>query len=191
MCIRDRLRVSQLGQASASWWSIHELKIYANSSDTPVTQLPQTDWNIDNLPDLYTAVQNSNQHIIVKPGLYSITSLPERHFIVSGNNNEIDLTDVTIDFPVDQTSEPHFLFTGSDNILRNGTLENTYPVGQQTVIDYVSYNQDRDGLANGAGVHMKIEGDGNSIFGTKMIIKGSFPYGYGSYFGIGSNNVFG
>ena len=186
-----QLRVSQLGQASASWWSIHELKIYANSSDTPVTQLPQADWNIDNLPDLYTAVQNSNQHIIVKPGLYSISSLPERHFIVSGNNNEIDLTDVTIDFPVDQTSEPHFLFTGSDNIFRNGTLENTYPGGQQTVIDYVSYNQDRDGLANGAGVHMKIEGDGNSIFGTKMIIKGSFPYGYGSYFGIGSNNVFG
>ena len=186
-----QLRVSQLGQASGSWWSIHELKIYANSSDTLIPQQPQADWNIDNLPDLYIAVQNSNQHIIVKPGLYSITSLPERHFIVSGNNNEIDLTDVTIDFPVDQTSEPHFLFTGSDNIFRNGTLENTYPGGQQTVIDYVSYNQDRDGLANGAGVHMKIEGDGNSIYGTKMIIKGSFPYGYGSYFGIGSNNVFG
>ena len=70
------------------------------------------DWTVSSLSELYEAVQLSDQDIVLKAGSYSITDLPKnnRYFIISGDNNSIDLTDVYIDFPVDQTSEPHFTF---------------------------------------------------------------------------------
>ena len=40
-------------------------------------------------------------------------------------------------------------------------------------------------------MHMVLSGNDNTLLNTKMIVRGSFPYGYGSLFGIGSSNTFG
>jgi len=144
---------------------------------------------------LRDAVRRNNQDIVMKPGNYSITELPannDRYFHVSGNNNTIDLTGVHLDFPVHiDTPEAHFHFSGRGNTLIGGTIENTYNSGLSEVIDYVSYNVERDFLANGGKPHLVIAGNDTTIIDTKMIVRGSFPYGYGSYFGIGGRNSFG
>ena len=114
----------------------------------------------------------------------------DRRSVVNGDNNVIDLTGVHIDIPVNETSEEHFLFLGSGNTLRNGTIENTYPNGEVEITDFVSYNEDRDNLAVGNDVHIRLTGSDNSVIGTRLIVRGSFPFGYGSYFGIGRNQVF-
>ncbi len=165
---------------------------------SPTTPAPQPeddkpDANVFNLTDLRDAMQRDNQTVVVQSGDYSITELAsnERFFDVSGDNNTIDLTDVRIVIPVDQTSVAHFTFSGSGNTLLNGSIENVYPNGQTNITNYVSYNADRQDLANGNDVHIKIPGNNNSIVGTKMTVRGSFPFGYASYFGIGRLNVFG
>ena len=159
--------------------------------DTPVTNNPNA--NVFSLGGLREAVRSgNNQTIIMQPGNYNITELSrnDRTFVINGNNNVIDLTGVHIDIPVNATEEEHFLFLGSGNTLRNGTIENTYPNGEVEITDFVSYNEDRDNLANGNDVHIRLTGSDNSVIGTKIIVRGSFPFGYGSYFGIGRNHVF-
>ena len=145
------------------------------------------------LSDLRDAVRGSNQTIVMRPGTYNIESLAadQRSFEITGNNNTIDMTDVRIEFPVNATSRSHFDITGTGNTFIGGTLVNTYPSGVEVITDYVSYNQDRENLANGADMHFRIEGDNTTVIGTKMIVRGSFPFGYGSTFGIGAGNSFG
>jgi len=148
---------------------------------------------VSSLSELQAAVQNSNQEIQLEPGSYNIEVLPSnsRYFHCSGSNNTIDLTGAYIEFPVDATSDQHFLITGSDNILRGGVFENTYSSGITEVTNYVAYNNDRNNLANGSDPHIVIQGDSNTVIGVKMTIRGSFPYGYGSMYGINGNNQFG
>lgn len=187
------IQIAQTGSSSESWWSIHDLSVSLETEITTDIPTQASDWTVDSLSGLRDAVQLNNQTIKLRAGNYSISSIPEadRSFVVSGDNNIIDLTDVHIDFPVDETSEPHFIFLGAGNTLKNGTLENSYPNGEEKITDFVSYNLDRNNLANGADVHMKITGDNNTVIGTKMTVRGSFPFGYGSLFGIGSTNSFG
>lgn len=152
------------------------------------------DWTISSLAELRAAVQLSDQDIVLKPGDYSIADLPddERHFLVSGDNNMIDLTCSRIEFPVHLGARvAHFRFEGAGNTLKGGLIENTYESGLTEVTDYVSYNLDRDNLAKGGKPHMVIAGNDTTILGTKMRVRGSFPFGYGSYFGIGGNNTYG
>lgn len=148
---------------------------------------------VGSLAELRVAVQNSDQNIVLTPGDYNITDLPSnsRSFPCSGSNNTIILTGVYIDFPVDASSDGHFLITGDGNTITGGVLENTYASGIEEITDYVAYNNDRDNLANGADPHFTFRGNGNTLKGTKMTVRGSFPYGYGSIYGIGSSNVFG
>jgi len=150
---------------------------------------------VNSLAELRSAVRNNNQNIVLKPGTYNITDLPDdddRYFLISGNNNTIDLTNVTIYFPVEiRTPEAHFYFSGRGNTILGGTIENTYRNGLTEVTDFVSYNADRNNFANGGKPQMVIAGDDTSIIGTQMIVRGSFPYGYGSYFGINHINSFG
>ncbi len=151
-------------------------------------------WTIASLVELRAAVQLSDQNIVLKPGDYSIADLPQndRHFLVSGDNNMIDLTCSRIEFPVHLGAQvAHFRFEGAGNTLKGGSIENTYESGLLKVTDYVSYNLDRDNLAKGGKPHMVIAGNDTTILGTKMTVRGSFPYGYGSFFGIGGNNTYG
>jgi parallel beta-helix repeat protein len=153
----------------------------------------QTTVNVSTLAELRMAVQKSDQHIIMKPGKYNITVLPDtsRYFPCSGNNNIIEMTGVYIDFPVGSSREGHFQISGNNNTLRGGEFENTYKSGLKQVTDFVAYNKDRDNLAYGCDPHIALTGNGNTVVGIKMTVRGSFPYGYGSYFGIGRGNVYG
>jgi len=103
----------------------------------------------------------------MKPGTYNITDLADdddRYFLVSGDNNTIDLTGVTIHFPVEiRTPEAHFYFSGRGNTLIGGTIENTYVNGATQITDFVSYNADRRFFGNGGKPQMVIAGNDTSM----------------------------
>jgi len=88
--------------------------------------------------------------------------------------------------------EKKFTIDGSNNTLLGGTFEDTYTTGLTTVTDFVAYNDD-DRLASGlrGAAVMSIYGEDNTLDGIKMTVRGSFPYGYGSLFGINQVNSFG
>ena len=150
---------------------------------------------VSTLSDLRTAVEKSDQYIVLKPGNYNITELPagSRNFPCSGSNNTIVLSGVYINFPIIESDGTHFNFTGSGNILRGGTFEDTYYNGMLEVTDFGSYNQNRTTLAKGqkGGGNIRVSGNGNTIVGIKMTSRGSYPYGYGNTYGIGKDNVAG
>lgn len=150
---------------------------------------------VNSLAELKSAVLLSNQNIVLTPGNYTIESLPnnDRFFECSGSNNIITLTGVYIDFPVGSSKAQHFLITGDNNTIIGGEFENTYNNNLTEITDFVAYNNNRSSLANGADPHIKITGDADNttINGTKITVRGSFPYGYGSLFGIGSGNTYG
>jgi len=162
--------------------------------DTCASAEDTIDWNIESLEQLREAVKLSDQDIVMKPGDYSITELPddETYFLVTGDDNTIDLTCVHLDIPVELGAKvAHFRIEGTGNTLIGGTIENTYRSGVTEITDYVSYNRDRQNLAKGGRPHLVIAGDNTTILGTTMIVRGSFPFGYGSFFGIGRNSTYG
>ena len=150
---------------------------------------------VSTLSELRDAVKESNKIIKMKPGNYNITSLPDslRCFLCSGSNNTIVLSGVYINFPVGTFNESHFNFTGSNNILKGGTFEDTYQNGMVKVTNFGSYNQNRLTMAKGlkGGPNIRVSGNGNTILGIKLTTRGSFPYGYGNMYGIGKDNVTG
>jgi hypothetical protein len=154
-----------------------------------------TEVNVSNLYELRAAVQKSNQLIVMKPDSYTITELPDtiRTFPCSGSGNFIDLSGVYINFPVGTCKTAHFSFTGSNNTLKGGTFEDTYQNGMVEVTDFGSYNQNRKTLAKGlkGGANIVLSGNDNTIMGMKLTARGSFPYGYGSMYGIGRGNATG
>jgi hypothetical protein len=163
-----------------------------NATSELVT-LSHVETSVSSLTGLRAAVQQSYQTITMAPGNYNIETLSSdlRYFPCSGSHNTIILTGVYIEFPVDATSVEHFLISGDSNTLVGGIFENTYDNGMTTVTDFEAYNEDRDKLSNGARPHIAIKGSGNTVYGTKMTVRGSFPYGYGSLFGIGGLNTYG
>lgn len=199
---RVRLQVT----VSSSEPSIYEFEVYytgpAGTTPEPTaTPSPAPTPGGTNSPTVFTlaelraAIQESNQDIVMKAGNYEITELSSsnRNFPCSGSNNSIDLTGVYIEVPVGSTARATYItVSGNNNTITGGTFEDTYTNGMTEVTDFVSYNNDPDlsyGL-KGAAV-MTITGDNNSVIGTKLTVRGSFPYGYGSMYGIGSDNVFG
>lgn len=150
---------------------------------------------LSSLAELRVAVQQSNQEIVMAPGNYNLEDLPSdsMNITCSGSNNIINLTGVYVDVPVGCVRTSYILVTGNNNTIIGGEFEDTYRNGITEVTDFSAYNQDRTNLAiglKGAAV-MKIVGDDNLIDGIKLTVRGSFPYGYGSIYGIGANNVFG
>jgi len=151
--------------------------------------------NVSTLPELREAVQKSNQTIIMKPGRYTLTDLPSRSRSLpcSGSNNTIELSGVYVNVPVGTTSRSYITISGNSNTLWGGTFEDTYKNGLREVTDFSSYNKNRSTLAKGlrGSAVFGITGDNNRVVGTKLTVRGSFPYGYGSIYGIGSDNVYG
>ena len=149
--------------------------------------------NVSSLFQLQEAVKKSNQIITMKSGNYSITELPEeaRSFVCSGSNNIIKLSGVYINFPVGTCKDAHFNITGFNNKLSGGVFEDTYQNGMTQVTDFGSYNQNRTTLAKGlkGGANIRVSGNKNTIEGIKLIVRGSFPYGYGNMYGIGNGNA--
>ncbi|XMO85381.1 hypothetical protein AAFN75_11335 [Algibacter sp. AS12] len=160
-----------------------------------INQMKQLEIQVSNLAELQDAVKSSNQIIVMKPGDYIITELPEdeRSIVCSGSNNTINLSGVYINFPVGTCKDAHFNFTGSNNTLSGGVFEDTYQNGMTEVTDFGSYNQNRKTLAKGlkGGANIRVSGNGNTIEGIKLTVRGSFPYGYGNMYGIGRGNATG
>jgi len=151
--------------------------------------------SVSSLAELRQSVTKNNQEIVMQPGHYSITQLPEeqRTIVCSGSNNSISLYGVYISFPVGTCNDSHFKITGSNNQFQGGTFEDTYQNGMEEVTDFGSYNQNRKTLAKGlkGKACMEVSGNNNTVMGIKMIVRGSFPYGYGNMYGIGRNNATG
>ena len=185
------IQIRQTGSTNRYWWSIHDLSVSLKENiNTP------SNWTVDSLTDLRDAIESSNQEIVMKPGNYNITDLPSnsRNLLFSGSNNTIDLTGVYVDVPVGATTQDSYIVVdGSNNTIIGGTFEDTYASGLVNVTDFERYNQDRNTLAYGlrGDAVMSIYGDDNTVDGIKLTIRGSFPYGYGSLFGIGAGSTFG
>lgn len=151
--------------------------------------------NVSTLSELRQAVQKSDQTIVMKPGRYKLTDLADgsRSIPCSGSNNTIDLSGVYVNARVGATRRSYITISGNNNTFKGGTFEDTYQSSLKKITDFSSYNQKRSTLARGlrGGAVMSIAGDNNRVLGTKLTVRGSFPYGYGSIYGIGSDNVFG
>ena len=155
----------------------------------------QTAVKVATLTELREAVQKSDQTIVMKPGRHTLTDLPDgsRDFPCSGSNNTIDLSGVYVTVPVGTTRRSYITISGHNNVFRGGTFEDTYQSGVNEVTDFSAYNQNRSTLAKGlrGSAVLRITGNDNTVVGTTLTIRGSFPYGYGSIYGIGRDNVFG
>ncbi|MCG9792834.1 carbohydrate-binding protein [Flavobacterium algicola] len=150
---------------------------------------------VNNLSDFRTAVLNSNQQITLTAGIYHLEDLPTTSRVINcaGSNNTINLTGVRIKSLVGSIREVYFIISGNNNQVINGAIEDYYQSGLEVVTDFSAYNHDRSNLAYGlrGDPVMSITGNSNVVSGLEMIVKGSFPYGYGSQYGIGSTNTFG
>jgi hypothetical protein len=155
----------------------------------------QTAVKVATLTELREAVQKSDQTIVMKPGRHTLTDLPDgsRDFPCSGSNNTIDLSGVYVTVPVGTTRRSYITISGHNNVFRGGTFEDTYQSGVNEVTDFSAYNQNRSTLAKGlrGSAVLRITGNDNTVVGTTLTIRGSFPYGYGSIYGMGRDNVFG
>lgn len=155
------------------------------------------DATVFTLADLREAITRSNSTIVMEAGNYNLTDLPSnaRNLLFDGSNNTVDLVDVYIEVPVGSTDDRDSYITiqGSNNTILGGTVEDTYSTGLEEVTDFVAYNDDDSRLASGlrGAAVMSIYGEDNTLDGINMTVRGSRPYGYGSLFGIGSNNSFG
>lgn len=150
--------------------------------------------NVNSLEGLRTAVQGSDQEIIMQAGNYNLEDLNVRirEITCSGSNNTINLTGVYVAVPVGSISETYFVISGNNNTVIGGEFEDVYRSGITEIIDFSAYNQDRNNLANGLGdANVEVSGTDNLIDGLKLTVRGSFPYGYGSMYGINGTNIFG
>jgi len=184
------VKIVQTGLSDDKWWSVYELNVSLENEETANKSA-----NVNSLAELRDAIVNSNQNIVMKAGNYDFSDLAsdQRQLLFSGSNNTIDLQDVYIKVPVGSTERSAYLvMDGSNNIIVGGEFEDLYSSGLTQVTDFVTYNEDSD-LAYGlkGDAVLSITGNNNLIDGLKLTIRGSFPYGYGSLFGIGSSNSFG
>jgi hypothetical protein len=141
--------------------------------------------NVSSVAELRSAMEDSNQHIIMKPGEYEMGT---QTFKLSGNNNIVELTYAYFFWVVGEVGSGRMSITGDGNTIRNGEFEDLYYNGMTEVSDFTAYNQDRRQLANGGGSNISITGDNNRLEGFKMTVRGSYPYGYGAMFGIGRDH---
>jgi hypothetical protein len=151
---------------------------------------------VSSLTELIAAVKLSDQEIVMTPGDYNFKDdldSDSRYIECSGSNNTITLTGVYIEVPVGCVDSVYFVVSGDNNSIIGGEIEDVYESGITEVTDFSAYNQDRTYLAHGLGGDpvMKVSGDDNTVTGLELTTRGSFPYGYGSMFGIGADNVFG
>lgn len=142
---------------------------------------------VSSLDGLREAVSQSNQQIILAPGNYRVSDQHGFHF--TGSNNDIDLSDASIEVPMEIASgKTLFRLTGDRITLRGGTIEDTYPDGATEITDFGAYNQARK---YGGMNEISVSGNDNRLVGLSMTVRGSFPYGYGNMYGIGRGNAIG
>lgn len=193
--------IEQLGSSDDSWWSVHELSIYADAADSETGNTGFT--TLETIAELKAAIASSNGTYKMEPGYYTLDAsyfeddgATLLHF--SGDNNIVDMTDVTIDISTetlnDMRADDYYqsvLIEGDDNIIINGKFINTYPNGDLFIYDFKSTNEDYDRATHSSTNYFKVWGDNNTLKNNTIITRGSFPYGYGDMFGKGAENTYG
>ena len=87
--------------------------------------------NVSTLSELRQAVQKSDQTIVMKPGSYNLSDLPDgsRSISCSGSNNTIDLSGVYVNVSVGATRKSDVTISGNNNTFKGGIFEDTHVVG--------------------------------------------------------------
>lgn len=146
---------------------------------------------VSSLADLAQAAARSGQTVTMKPGVYRVidfiplSAVAERRkqkqwpwLDFSGSNNVFHLEGVVIELdtklrgalrPPVHTDD--FLITGRSNTFFGLTITNT-----------------GNGTSPG-GAALAVRGDGNTLRGVTLHVRGSFPYGYGDLFGKGGPDI--
>ena len=173
---------------NAAIWGDMSIKDKAILLDTQVV--------VSTLADFKVAAQFSDREITLASGNYNLEddlASGSRVITISGSNNIITLTGAYIEVPVGCVKETYFVVTGNNNTIIGGEIEDTYDNGLTEITDFSAYNQDREKLAYGlrGDAVMTISGTDNLLDGFTLTTRGSFPYGYGSIYGIGAGNTFG
>ncbi|TCS40312.1 discoidin domain-containing protein [Reinekea marinisedimentorum] len=197
------LKIEQLGSSDDRWWSIHELSIYADAADS---ETGNTGWTtLSSIDELRDALDASNGTYRMEPGTYTFDDFdPDGNgctvLYMAGENTMIDFTDVVIDIPTSLLATNYscsdgwyqsILIEGDGNTLINGSFINTYPNGDLFVTDFKSHNEDSERRPYKSNTYMRIWGDNTTLKNNSMIVRGSFPYGYGDMFGKGSGSTYG
>lgn len=150
---------------------------------------------VESLSAFSYEITKSDAKIRLKPGAYDFKDLPGRRkeLNFSGSNNIIDLRGVYVRVEVGLVNDSYIRITGDNNTVVGGEFEDVYKKGAKKIKDFSAYNKDRRNFARGLGGApvMKVDGDENEVKGIKLTVRGSFPYGYGSIYGIGRDHVFG
>lgn len=150
---------------------------------------------VESLNDFNAAIAKSDSKIRLQPGHYDIKDISgrEKAIAFSGSNNIVDMRGVYVNATVGTVSSAYIRVTGHGNTIVGGEFEDTYKDGKKEIKDFGAYNRDRRNLASGLRGEpvMKVKGNKNSVKGIKLTVRGSFPYGYGSMFGIGRDHEFG
>ncbi|MGJ8725621.1 MAG: right-handed parallel beta-helix repeat-containing protein [Roseibacillus sp.] len=160
----------------------------------------RTQVTVNSLKELREAGGKSFQDVVMAPGTYVVEELDEggRAFELSGSHNTLDFTGVTFEMPLktlDQMAERRrrsrcsYFISGHHNTVKGGLFVNTYDREFDGAIDFGTYNQDSENYPTVTVIEMYIKGSDNRLEGAKMIVKGSFPYGYGNMYGIGGGAV--
>lgn len=176
------MRISQLHSIQSAFPCLLITALTASSS------MAQSPVNVSSVAELQSAMGKSGQHIVMKPGKYAMGS---QKFTVSGSNNIFVLTGAHFTWTVGEAGAGRMTIPGSGNTIRGGEFEDVYFDGTKEITDFSAYNADRERFANGGGNNIGITGSGNRLVSFKMTVRGSFPYGYGSMFGIGSPTSYG
>ena len=150
---------------------------------------------VDSLNQLNEAISQSDKNIRMKPGNYDLKDLDQgrKRISFSGSNNMINLKGVKVKTTVGSVRNTYIVVKGNNNTIIGGDFEDVYRDGTKEVTEFGTYNLDRRTLSAGLSgdAVMSIYGNNNTVQGIKLTVKGSWPYGYGSYYGIGSHNTFG
>ncbi|MDP0490984.1 MAG: right-handed parallel beta-helix repeat-containing protein [Verrucomicrobiota bacterium JB023] len=154
---------------------------------------------VSSLEELREAAGRSHQDVVMADGTYTVKDISDRGvaFHFSGAGNVFDFSGVTFEVPLetlDQLAEvgrrsrrSTFFVTGNEVVIKGGTIINTYKNDPGEQIDFGSYNQDEDNFPAVGMTEMQIRGDDCKVIGTKLVVRGSYPYGYGNMYGIGSS----
>ena len=146
---------------------------------------------ISSLVELNQYGQLDNQKIVLKPGTYNLTDY---------------LNADSITAKIARKDYPYFTFRGSNNkfVLKGVKLvidtrlreKLKFPIhtneiivkGNDNIFDGLEIIETENGLSPGGAV-LEVAGKGNTIKNFNMLVKGSFPYGYGDLFGKGGPDV--
>ncbi|WP_405296710.1 leucine-rich repeat domain-containing protein [Algibacter sp. Ld11] len=149
--------------------------------------------NITSVVELAAAAGNSNQNIVMEPGVYQMedyltpeiisNTIPDannRHAMLefSGSNNNFDLTGVTIEI------NSELLNDYGTRIIELYVTGNFVNIKGLTLTDIGNSAPSSPGMQS-----VTIAGENNTMEDVTLNINGSYPYGYGDLLGKGDGNL--